>query len=105
MLARLRKLYWRLKYRPGRTVTFCFGYDGFHEILVVESRLATAGTLVYRERGINVRAQDQEPFGPPREDTIPDIVRRLTTFPGCCPRCGRDLRSIRPGCSECEENP
>jgi hypothetical protein len=102
MLASLRELYWRLKYRPGRRVTFCFGYDGFTEILVVENRVATTGTLVYRERDVNVWSEEQDPFGPLREDPVPDIVRRLTTYPGNCPACGRDLRSWRQGCAECD---
>jgi len=65
MLASLRQLYWRLKYRPGRRVTFCFGYDGFTEILVVENRVATTGTLVYRERDVNVWSEEQVPVRPP----------------------------------------
>lgn len=80
MLASLRQYYWRLKYRPGRKVTFCFAFDGFNEILVVENRLAKAGTLVYRERRRNTWTAEQNEFGPPREDTVPDMVRRLTTY-------------------------
>lgn len=81
MFAFLRHLYWRSKYRPGRKVTFCCGFDGFNEILVVENRVATTGTLVYRERGVNVFGSGQDEFGPIREDTVPNIVQRLTTFP------------------------
>lgn len=76
----LRQLYWRMKYRPGRKVTFCCAFDGFSEILVVENRLATTGTLVYRERAVNVFGTEQDEFGPIHEDTVPDMVRRLTTL-------------------------
>jgi hypothetical protein len=81
MLAKLRQLYWRIKYRPGRRVTFCFAYDGFNEILVVENRLATTGTLVYRERTLNTmeKGAKQDEFGPPREDSVPEMIRRLTS--------------------------
>ena len=123
MLASLRQLYWRLKYRPGRRVTFGWGYDGFTEIIVVENRLATAGTLVYCERDVDSRAEPRE-FGPPREETVPDMVRRLTTYPdikltpeqlqvrwemrprwrthGHCPRCRYNLTGNVSGvCPEC----
>ena len=81
MFTYLRQLYWRMKYRPGCKVTFCFAFDGFNEILIVENRLATTGTLVYRERGVNVFGPEQVEFGPIREDTVPDMIQRLTTFP------------------------
>ncbi|HZN65468.1 MAG TPA: hypothetical protein VFB66_09210 [Tepidisphaeraceae bacterium] len=102
MLASLRQLYWRLKYRPGRRVTFCFGYDGFTEILVVENRVATTGTLVYRERDVNVWSEEQVPVRPPPRGPGPRHRPALTTYPRNCPACGRDLRSWLRGCTECD---
>jgi hypothetical protein len=63
-------------------VTFCYAFDGFREILVVENRVATVGTLVYLERTLNTMAKGvkQDEFGPPREDTVPEMIRRLTSF-------------------------
>ena len=82
MLSSLRRLYWRLRYRPGRTLTFCYGFDGFREILVVENRVSSTGTLVYRQRTLNTMARGvkQSDFGPEREDTVPEMVRRLRSF-------------------------
>ena len=76
MLRSIRKLYWRLKYRPSRTFEFCFAIDGFTDILIVENRVASTGTLVYRKRCFNPWAPDQCEFGPPREDTVPEMIRR-----------------------------
>ena len=76
MFALLRQFVWRLRYRPGRIVTFCYAYDGFTEVLIVENRVALTGTLLYRERGVNVLGTDQPQFGPLSEDTVPEMIRR-----------------------------
>jgi len=86
MLASLRQLYWRLKYRPGRRVTFCFGYDGFTEILVVENRVTTTGTLVYRERDVNVWSEEQVPVRPPPRGPGPRHRPAAHDLPGELPR-------------------
>ncbi len=81
--------YWRLKYRPGSTFTVWIGHNDFWQILIVENRIKTYGTLIYRKREVFVpvgsitwaRAQeiaDRCEYGPLREDTVPDMFDRLT---------------------------
>lgn len=76
MFRSLRQIYWRLKYRPGRVFEFCVGRDFFNDVLIVENRVASNGTLVYRVRGWCPWGEDGGPFGPKREDTVLEMIRR-----------------------------
>ena len=77
----LRQLYWRLKYRPGRVFSFSDSKDFFNEVLIVENRVASKGTVVYRTRHWDPwfkepGEESDTPFGPPREDTVQEMIRR-----------------------------
>ncbi len=78
MFKALRELFWRLKYRKGRRLNFWVGYDANVEVLIVENRIATSGTVLYRTRsGPNGWDPIGGEFGPVKEASIPALHQKL----------------------------
>lgn len=79
MFNTIRNACWRLRYRRGRIITFCSGYDLYSDVIIVENKIATTGTVLYRERpSVIPWGTEESEFGPIEEATISELHKRLS---------------------------